>query len=150
MSKKKNRRSPLAVLSTQLQERDERLSQKAEQVEIHRPAVNCRPKVLVGVSQHPYTKSWQIWLSLSGRDISVLTAHRQALHANIALRAILWKLTDPATLAQPDPLSFLDNLRGDTAPIPFPSVTEAQIRETIGRSDNMNNAQTREVEVMRK
>jgi hypothetical protein len=130
-------KAPGKLLITSLQKRDERLSQKAENsVDIaRRRGSGSGPQVLVGVSQHPYTKCWQIWLSLYGQDICVLTAHRQSIHANVMLRAILTRLTDPVTLAQPDPLSFLDSLRGDAIPMPFPPTTLAQICASIGRGE---------------
>lgn len=120
--------------------RDARLWQKAERAAAAAAAVEDQdgaagqPRVLVGVSQHPYSKCWQIWLSLSGRDVTALTAHRQAVAAQVMLKLILTNLTDPQVLASPDPLSFLDTLKGDVMPLPFPPATLAEIGASIGRS----------------
>lgn len=87
----------------------------------------------LGVEQHPTTQFWQVWLSRTGTDIQVVSAHREREAAAATMAEIKRSVAPGELFDEEQVVGMVARLRaaGDGEPQPFSPETLRTIYRTI-------------------
>lgn len=91
-------------------------------------------KIVIGIVLHPATKLWQTWVSLSGSNITCLTAHNQRYESVLVALDIAMAWKSGNLNRQADVRMFLQSLPSDGVVGRLPQEVVIKLSKLIKKS----------------